>query len=94
MQKSLHSERNNLFLEMLRGRRTDAAVTLAELAEALGMRQTDISKVERGVRRLDVVELHAWLAQLNSSFIEFAADLDARFQALAARRHVSRRRPD
>ena len=94
MQKSLYSERNRIFLEMLRVRRTDAGVTQAQLAEALGMRQADISKVERGVRRLDVVELHVWLAQLNTPLIAFAADLDASFQALAARRHVLRRRSD
>ena len=62
MQKSLHSERHRLFLAMLRKRRTDAKITQIALATALQMQQSDVSKVELGVRRLDVVELHGWVA--------------------------------
>jgi ribosome-binding protein aMBF1 (putative translation factor) len=43
-----------------------AMATQAELAERIGWQQTDISKVERGERRLDVVE-----------FLQFADALGA-----------------
>lgn len=56
-------------------------VTQAALADALGFRQADISKVERGVRRLDVLELRAWVDALGVSFLAFASDLEAQLDA-------------
>jgi transcriptional regulator with XRE-family HTH domain len=41
----------------LRKARRDAAITQEDLAARLGWRQADVSKVEIGERRLDVVEL-------------------------------------
>jgi len=50
----------------------------ADLAELLGQTQATISRVERGERRLDVVELRAWLTALDISFVSFVKQLDAR----------------
>jgi transcriptional regulator with XRE-family HTH domain len=44
-------------LERLRQARLDAGLTQAQVAEKLGVRQTFISKVELGERRIDPVEL-------------------------------------
>ena len=41
---------------MLVDARTSAGITQMELAEKLQWQQTDISKAERGERRLDLVE--------------------------------------
>lgn len=41
---------------MLIEARTAADVTQTQLAERIGWQQTDVSKVERGERRLDMVE--------------------------------------
>lgn len=44
---------------MLRKIREDAGLTQYELADALGVPQSVISKIESGERRVDVVELRA-----------------------------------
>ena len=78
MQKSLHSADYRHFLEELRSLRERSGVTQEELAAALGLHQTLISKVERGVRRLDVVELRLWLRVLDMRLTDFAVRLEER----------------
>jgi transcriptional regulator with XRE-family HTH domain len=62
---------------MLIGARTDAGVTQVQLAERIGWQQTDISKVERGERRLDVVEFLQFAAALEIDAAKFVAALQA-----------------
>ena len=62
--KSVFTDRYRRLLEMLVEARTSAGLSQVELAEKIGWQQTDISKVERGERRLDLVE-----------FLEFAEAL-------------------
>jgi transcriptional regulator with XRE-family HTH domain len=78
---------------MLRDARARCGATQVELADKLGIRQTDISKTERGVRRLDVLELRAWVSALGVSFADFASELDERLAAteMLQRQAVSRR---
>jgi len=66
--KSVYTPTYRRFLHSLVQSREKAGVTQVELAKRIGWQQTDISKVERGERRLDVVE-----------FLQFAKamDLDA-----------------
>jgi len=92
MPKSLHSAQNNVFLDLLKSARIDQGVTQVQLAKALQRQQTDISKVERGVRRLDVVELQAWLTALNYSFPKFSIELDRRIAAISLLSAGSRKR--
>ena len=44
-------------LSRLRQARLDAGLTQAQVAEKLGVRQTLVSKVELGERRIDPIEL-------------------------------------
>jgi transcriptional regulator with XRE-family HTH domain len=78
MSKSLHTAEYRHFLAELRTAREEAGVTQEQLADALGEHQTFISKVERGVRRLDVVELRRWLQALGIRLADFSARLDDR----------------
>ena len=78
MPKSIHSPRYAELLALLRSARARAGLTQGELASRLRMTQSSVSKVERGERRLDVVELHAWCDALGTPFRRFAADLDER----------------
>ena len=80
MQKSIHSDDYQHFLSLLREVRTGAGLSQEQLAAALGEHQTFVSKVERGVRRLDVVELRLWLKALNRTVPEFCVQLDARIE--------------
>jgi transcriptional regulator with XRE-family HTH domain len=56
MARSTHHPNYQTLLALLRDLRERAAVTQLALAESLGNTQTFISKVERGERRIDVVE--------------------------------------
>ena len=59
MLKSLHTTQNEVFLLLLRRRRQAQRLRQADLAVRLGRGQSTVSKIERGVRRLDVIELRA-----------------------------------
>ncbi len=80
MQKTIYSPEHRLFLELLRESREQRGVSQTELAERLEWEQTLISRVERGARRLDVLELRSWLTALGVELVEFAADLEERLQ--------------
>ena len=56
MVNSVHTERYQLFREILVDARTNQGLSQAALAGKLGRLQTFVSKYERGERRLDVVE--------------------------------------
>jgi transcriptional regulator with XRE-family HTH domain len=94
MDKTLNSTQHQIFLGLLKQARMDKAVTQEMLADRIGLSQPDISKVERGVRRLDVLELRAWLRGLEISLPAFAKQLDARLEAseVVSTRMIGRRR--
>ena len=80
MLKSLHTESNKVFLSMLLRRRQAMRLRQADVAQRLGRGQSTVSKIERGVRRLDIIELRAWLAALGVDFVDFMSELDRRLQ--------------
>ena len=57
MSRSLFSAPYGELLRLLVSARRDAGLRQVDLAERLGKPQSFVSKVERGERRLDVVEL-------------------------------------
>lgn len=75
MEKSLSTKQYRVFLAHLRRARTHAGLTQAQLAKRLGETQSFISKVERGERRLDVVELRVFCRALKVPFPAFAKAL-------------------
>lgn len=78
MQKSIHSADYQHFLAELRAQRERLGLSQEQLAAALGEHQTLVSKVERGVRRLDIIELRNWLAAMNVRLSDFIATLEGR----------------
>jgi transcriptional regulator with XRE-family HTH domain len=76
MEKSIYSEDYALFLQLLRDVRTKVGITQEELAERLKQTQSFISKVERGERRLDIVELMAFCKALGISFQYFVTQFE------------------
>lgn len=56
MPSSIFTQRHQAFIAFIASTRKAAGVTQAELAARLGKPQSFVSKVERGERRLDVVE--------------------------------------
>lgn len=57
MEKSIFTREYRVFTDLLRETREEAGITQVELAERLQQTQSYISKVERGDRRLDIVQL-------------------------------------
>jgi transcriptional regulator with XRE-family HTH domain len=87
MQKTIYSRENRLLLKLLKEARTARGLTQAELAKRTKMLQSDISKVETGVRRIDFVELRHWLIALDLDMPAFVAEFESRLPiALPSRR--------
>jgi transcriptional regulator with XRE-family HTH domain len=78
MSKPLHTPDYALFLEELRAARDRVGMSQMELARLIGEDQTFVSKCERGVRRVDVVELRRWTEAMGIGLPEFVKLLDQR----------------
>ena len=56
MRKTIHSPENQIFCSMLRDERTNRGLSQNHLAEKLDKPQSFIAKVEKGERRVDLIE--------------------------------------
>ena len=86
MLKTIYSRENRLLLKLLREVRTARGFTQADIAKRMKMRQTDVSKVETGVRRIDFVELRHWLIALDLDMAAFVDEFERRLPLVAAMR--------
>ena len=76
MSKPTYAADYERFLNELREVRQCAGMTQEVLASRLQAHQTYVSKCEGGVRRLDVIELRAWLSALGTDLATFATRLE------------------
>lgn len=60
MEKSIYSEEYDLLRKLLRDVREEKGLTQTDVAERLGQTQSFVSKIERGERRLDLLELRSF----------------------------------
>jgi transcriptional regulator with XRE-family HTH domain len=74
--KSVFTPKYARFRRMLVSARKDAGLTQQALADELGWAQTDVSKVERGVRRLDLIEFLAFARVIGIDVPDFIRRLD------------------
>lgn len=79
--KSIHSKEYPVFLQLLVETRQDAELTQAKLAHKTGLSQPYVSAVERGVLRLDTLQLRTWLLGCGSDLGTFGAELERRLKA-------------
>jgi transcriptional regulator with XRE-family HTH domain len=91
MQSFPHASEYRVLVEELRKAREGAGMTQQQLADALHVHQTVVSKSELAVRRIDVIELRAWLQALGLSLVDFAIKLEDRLAAQASLRSATRR---
>ena len=82
MPSSIFTQRHQEFISFIASARKAADVTQAELAARLGKPQSFVSKVERGERRLDVIEF----CQVAEALGHEPANLLADFAELKSRR--------
>lgn len=78
MRKSVHTRDYAAFLELLIEVRHRAGLTQAQLGQQLPFEQPAISKIERGERRVDVIELKMICDRLGTSLHDFIAELEER----------------
>lgn len=77
MKKSTFTADYRTLCKLLQVARERAGVTQVELAARLRETQSEISKFERGERRLDVVQLRWWCNALGLKFRDFVAEFEA-----------------
>lgn len=58
MPKAIYRPEYDVFLTLLKRRRINAGLTQAQCSTALGRPQSFMSDVERGVRRLDIIQIY------------------------------------
>ena len=78
MAKSIHRPEEQILVELLREYRESSGLTQAELSRKLGRAQSYISDVERGQRRLDLVQLRDLALAMGYSLSSLVADFDRR----------------
>jgi len=88
MARSTHHLDYQTFLGLLRDLRVDAGLTQVMLAKKLSNTQTFVSKVERGERRLDLVEFVEICEALG---VDPRAALDEYLTRRTARRSAARK---
>lgn len=86
MAKTLYQRENEIFREHLRAAREAAGLTQADLALGIGRTQVFVSHVERGVRRLDAVELLQICRAMDVDLTAFIAGFQKAVDALPRRR--------
>jgi len=78
MRKSVHTRDYAVFLELLIEIRHRARLTQVQLGQQLPFDQPAISKIERGERRVDIIELKMLCNSLGITLHEFIAELEDR----------------
>ena len=88
MAKSIHRVEYEVLVELLQEYRERAGVTQVELSKVLGRSQSFVSDIERGQRRIDLIELRDICRELGGEVVEFVKALETK---LAGRRSSRQR---
>ena len=80
MEKSTFTREYDILRNLIREYREAAGLTQVELAERIGETQSYVSKVERGERRLDLVQLRVFCEAMSSSLPEFISAFETRIR--------------
>ena len=73
---------------MLQDTRIAVGLTQVQLAAKLNVHQTEVSRVERGITRVDLLELYDFLEAMGVPLLEFVAELDERLKAMSHRNRL------
>ena len=74
--KSIHKNEYSVLLRRLRTLRTEAGMTQVDLSEALQRPQSYVSDVERGSRRMDLLQLRELCNACGQSLTEFVDEFE------------------
>src|SRR5438128_736754 len=76
MEKSIYTREYAVVLKLLQEARETAGITQVELARRLGQTQSFVSKLERGDRRIDIVQLRTLCGIYGLTLPEFVERLE------------------
>lgn len=93
MAKTIHRPEYAVLRSALRDLRVRRGVTQVQLAAALGRSQAFVSEIERGSRRLDVLELFDICRALSASPARFLEELEtaSKFESRRSRKNFERK---
>lgn len=72
MTKAIYRREHKILLQVLKRMRVESGMTQAQCSAALGRPQSFMSDVERGVRRLDIVQLRDLCIVLKTDLSSFS----------------------
>lgn len=81
MEKSVYRDENLVLLRLLKQCRVEAGLTQAQFAQALERPQSFTSDIERGLRRIDLVQLRDICHVLNLDLVTFVQRYEAELAA-------------
>lgn len=91
--RSLYAKDYKALLQQLCDQRERGGVTQVELAKKMGTSQSMLSKLERGVVRMDLMDLLSYLRSIDADPIEFVREyLNAIDWALPSNQKIRLRR--
>lgn len=76
MEKTIYTREYDAVLRQLRESRKKAGITQVDLANRLKLTQSVVSKIERGDRRLDVIELRTFCLAIGITLLDFVTQLE------------------
>ena len=89
MEKTLNSARNVLLCQMLQDTRIAVGLTQVQLAAKLNVHQTEVSRVERGITRVDLLELYDFLEAMDVPLLDFVTELEQRLKTMSQRNRLA-----
>ena len=85
MRKSVHTRDYAAFLKLLIEVRHRSGLTQAQLGQSLPFEQSAISKIERGERRVDIIELKMICDRVGIPMHDFISELEERLTKIDGR---------
>lgn len=84
MAKTIHRAEYDIIRDLLREKRVDSGLTQVEVSQRMGRSQSFVSDVERGVRRVDVLELRDLCELFGIQLTGFCREFERRAAAVAS----------
>jgi transcriptional regulator with XRE-family HTH domain len=91
--KSIHKSEYSILLRRLRALRTAAGLTQVDLSTALQRPQSYVSDVERGSRRMDLLQLRDFCQACGQSLTEFVDEFEQELAEVEPNRRSTKKRP-
>ncbi|VXD03976.1 Transcriptional regulator [Pseudomonas sp. 9AZ] len=84
MEKSIYRDENLVLLRLIKQCRVESGLTQAQFAEGLGRPQSFTSDIERGLRRLDMVQLRDICHVLGLNLVDFVQRFESELSSKEA----------